>query len=210
MARPVGMQIKSKDHIPKKQKPLETDADQLRIKREIDDRYAVSPDLGRVIERGSDEFIRISAELLARENKGLEVVMSAKGVCKECGKGVVSLPARGLCSVCYAAVRKAEDLKPIPKPKPVPKVKASDVPVSDDFGKVKNVAGDLVSFGVDQVILEALRDAFEAELQKESAAARLAYAARERELLPLLSGLSAGKAVCYTARIIEKFEAACQ
>lgn len=48
---------------------IETDAEQLRIKREIDNKYAGTPDHGRVFVRGSDEFRRIEAELLARENQ---------------------------------------------------------------------------------------------------------------------------------------------
>lgn len=73
--RPIGPLAKKIKHFdrPSSKKQIETDADQLRIKLAIDTKYAGPPDLGRVIPKGSEEFERIAAELLARENKGLGV-----------------------------------------------------------------------------------------------------------------------------------------
>lgn len=49
------------------------------------------------------------------------IEMSKIGDCKSCGKKRVSLPARGLCSVCYREARKEEDFaKAASEPAPFP------------------------------------------------------------------------------------------
>lgn len=78
--RPIGGVVPRVKRKVKTPPVLEADADQLRIKLEIDNKYAGKPDTGRVIPKGSEEFERIAAELLARENKVLGVLdMGTKG-----------------------------------------------------------------------------------------------------------------------------------
>jgi hypothetical protein len=45
-------------------KQIETDADQARIKREVDERYGIGHQPGRRIEKGSDEWKQIEMELI--------------------------------------------------------------------------------------------------------------------------------------------------
>lgn len=58
-------------------------------------------------------------------------------------------------------------------------------------GRVTNVAGDLVDFGVDGLVLAALDEAL-SDLR--------------RSLLIDLSGLSAGRAICETCRVLERIQ----
>lgn len=54
-----AVHIKPEPYIRKKHKYIETDADQARIKREIDERHSLGHCKGRVIEKGSEEWKEI-------------------------------------------------------------------------------------------------------------------------------------------------------
>lgn len=193
--RPIGPLQKKIKHFDRQSpsKRIETDADQLRIKLEIDTKYAGAPDMGRVIPKGTPEFERIASELLARENKGSGVVdMGTKG--KVCDVTGCSSPdwKGGKCwkhhpeNVAKREAKEAEKAAAVPPPVAEPVV---DLPAG--FGMVVNGAGDPVQFGVDPVILMALREALQA---------------KEAGWLVELSGMKPGKAVCSAASMVKAIE----
>lgn len=47
---------------------------------------------------------------LAPTSKG--PTMAPKGTCRTCGRGPITLPAKGLCSVCYAVAARADSANP--------------------------------------------------------------------------------------------------
>lgn len=220
--RPIGPLTKKIKHFdrPSSRQRIETDADQLRIKLAIDTKYAGAPDMGRVIPKGSPEFERIAAELLARENKtGGD--MGTKGkVCDVDGCSAFQWKA-GKCwrhhpeHVAKREAKAAAKVAAVPPPvaEPVADLPANfsepvgmqfceecgvipcacfdEVALPIDFGKVVSGDGEPVPLGVDPVILLALREA---------------WAAKEAAWLVELSGLKPGKAVCRAAGMVKAVE----
>ena len=89
---------------------------------------------------------------------------------------------KGLCLKHYNEAQVALEVAVEPAIEPVVAV------LPANLGKVENVVGDLVPFGVDPVILLALRDS---------------YNELERGWLQELSGLKPAVAICYAARMVE-------
>lgn len=95
--------------------------------------------------------------------------MSTIGNCKKCGKKRVSLPARGLCSVCYRAERDAEKAAEMT----VDEVLVDEV---SDAGVVAVVENPVVDFvDCSAADFPALLDATLADLRKFLIAKNRAY-----------------------------------
>lgn len=191
--RPVGPLVKKIKHFDRAStsKQIETDADQLRIKLALDIKYAGVPDVGRVIPKGSPEFERIAAELLARENAGVDMAVKFCSVpgCKK----MAQHGCGGMCKAHYsAAQREAGAVAETGHAYALESGESADDLVCHvPSGKVANGVGESVPFGVDPVILLALREA---------------WAAKEAGWLVELSGLKPGQAVCYAASMVKALE----
>jgi hypothetical protein len=181
--RPIGPLMKKIKHFdrPSKRKLIETDADQLRIKREIDGRYAGVPDLGRVIPKGSEEFESIAAELLARENAG--VADMAVKFCTVAGcKKMAQWGKDGMCTAHHSAAKAAAFVAAVDEP-----VAVAAEPEPHEVTPVEYAA----VFGVDPLIVAALNDAWQA---------------KEAEWLVELAGIKPGLAIRYAAGMVKAVE----
>lgn len=137
--------------------------------------------------------IKKEVEDMARQ-KVSEFKKGDKFICPGCGKEKI-YEAGGFCGVCNKQKRKANKITAPTPPSETP-VQVNEHPVDnaalpDAFGKVTNGDGDLVQFGVDPLILQALDDAW---MQKRT------------DWLVELSGVNPGPAVCRTALMVKAIE----
>lgn len=178
--RPIGPLMKKIKHFdrPSKRKLIETDADQLRIKREIDERYAGVPDMGRVIPKGSEEFKRIAAGLLARENAG--VADMAVKFCTVAGcKKMAQHGCEGMCKAHFGAAQR--EAGAVVKPGHAYALEPGEVIFTPDPpARITN--------SVDPLVVSALREVF---------------AEKEAEWVARLSGLKRSQAICRMAGMVE-------
>jgi hypothetical protein len=176
----------------------------------VDDKYAAPPDLGRVIEKNSEEFMRISAELLIRENKNVGVVMTKKSLC--CVEGCTAQEQHNTDGMCkrHFSERERTVLAALTASLEAGEVEDADewdekvtidiidesgwvqpVMVADTFGMVINGDGKKVPFGVDELVYLAIDEAMEA---------------KKSEWFVELSGMKPGRALCGAADMVRAVE----
>jgi hypothetical protein len=173
----------------------------------VDEKYACPPDLGRVIVKGSEEFMRISAELLMRENNGLGDVMSKKSLC--CVEGCTAQEQHNTDGMCkrHFSERERTVLAAL-----TASLEAGEVEDADECDE--EVTIDIIdeSDWVQPALLAEEGSRSRMDIQRNpSGIDELIYFAidealeeKKQLMLAELSGLPPGKTICVAAGYLER------
>lgn len=145
--------------------------------------------------RGCVDFVPMKAqEVVEVSRPKSEFKKGDKFTCPGCNK-VRSYEAKGLCAACNRSQKGAVLLPTGPVFKPSVEyvdLESDAAEVSESFGKVTNADGEETTFGVDPLILMALRDAW-CDLEARAAVK--------------LSGLKPASAIVRAAKMVEMIQA---